>query len=97
MRNTAAKCQCCGAREEAGSCVKGQPMCACEQDDSITFNALACPECGKCPAHCNCYESLCNCKGRINEIIFEIAGHNYDCPGREKSREVIETNNLQSG
>lgn len=84
MRNRAATCNCCGAREQVGQCVKGRPMCLCETDDGFfSSSSLACPTCGKCPVHCKCYNELCTCKLRAMDL------HLPDCPTRNKCRKVI--------
>lgn len=84
MRDTSAVCDCCGKREMAGQCVKGSPMCPCERDkDWLSFQALDCPKCEKCPVHCRCFDKECNCDPNL---CGEFYGHEGDCAARLKSR-----------
>lgn len=84
MHGSAAQCDCCGKREQAGQCVIGRVMCPCETDDDCFIHRVSlCPDCDKCPAHCYC--DPCDCGFVRNTFLF----HNSDCPARIACRERI--------
>lgn len=88
MRDTSAKCDCCGKREQAGQCVKGSVMCSCETYSWRELGlqvAYECPKCKQCPVHCGCFDNECNCK--LSRESLALLGHYSTCPARIKSRE----------
>jgi len=62
------RCDCCGAEESVGGCVRGVFPCDCDAEKrppSARFRAslvswwgVRCRVCHHCPAHCHCKEDV---------------------------------------